>query len=257
MPGRQPHWLLIGNSRWHWALADGDSGGSGEGGPTEAGLRFVHLPPPTSAVEPPLAWAAVGAVPPEAALPAASRLQLEDVPLAGSPPWLGIDRALAGWWAARLHGGPVLVADAGTVLSLTRVDGRGCFAGGRLMAGAALQLAAMGSGTAGLPTLEGDLAAGAEAWPLATAPAMRRGVVEGLAAAVREAGRQARAQEPRCRIVLTGGDGPALLPLLRRWPELGEDALTHRPELCLEALVALRPAAPEGASQARPRSSRI
>lgn len=86
MPGRQPRWLLIGNSRWHWALADGDGGESGEGGPTEAGLRFVHLPPPTSAVEPPLAWAAVGAVPPEAALPAASRLQLEDVPLAGSPP---------------------------------------------------------------------------------------------------------------------------------------------------------------------------
>jgi type III pantothenate kinase len=68
--------------------------------------------------------------------------------------------------------------------------------------------------------------------------------VEGLAAAVREAGRQARALEPGCRIVLTGGDGPALLPLLRRWPELGEDALTHHPELCLEALVALRPAAP-------------
>jgi type III pantothenate kinase len=260
VPGRQPRWLLIGNSRWHWALADGDgreSGGSGEGGLTGAGLRFVHLPPPTSAVEPPLAWAAVGPVPPEAALPAATRLDLDAVPLAGSPPWLGIDRALAGWWAARLRGGPVLVADAGTVLSLTRVDGRGRFAGGRLMAGAALQLAAMGSGTAGLPTLEGDLAAGAEAWPQATAAAMRRGVLEGLAAAVREAGRQARAQEPRCRIVLTGGDGPALLPLLRRWPELGEDALTHRPELCLEALVALRPAAPEGASQARPRSSRI
>jgi type III pantothenate kinase len=260
VPGRQPRWLLIGNSRWHWALADGDgreSGGSGEGGPTVECLRFVHLPPPASAVEPPLAWAAVGPVPPEAALSAASRLQLDDVPLAGSPPWLGIDRALAGWWAARLCGGPVLVADAGTVLSLTRVDEQGRFAGGRLMAGAALQLAAMGSGTAGLPGLVGDLAAGAEEWPQATAAAMRRGVVEGLAAAVREAGRQARAQEPHCRIVLTGGDGPALLPLLRRWPELGENALTHHPELCLEALVALRPAAPEGLAQARPRSSRI
>ncbi len=254
MPGRQPRWLLIGNSRWHWALADGDGGGSGS---SEVGLQFVHLPPPDSAVEPPLAWAAVGAVPPEAALPAATRLELDAVPLAGSPPWLGIDRALAGWWAARLSGGPVLVADAGTVLSLTRVDGQGRFAGGRLMAGAALQLAAMGSGTAGLPTLEGNLAAGAEAWPLATAAAMRRGVTEGLAAAVREAGRQAREHEPRCRIVLTGGDGPTLLPLLRRWPELGEHGLVHHPELCLEALVALRPVAPEGPDQARPRSSRI
>lgn len=254
MPGRRPRWLLIGNTRWHWALAGGSGGSSRTPG---AQLRFVHLPPSASAVEPPLAWAAVGAVPPEAALPAASRLQLEDVPLAGSPPWLGIDRALAGWWAARLSGGPVLVADAGTVLSLTRVDGRGRFAGGRLMAGAAMQLAAMGSGTAGLPTLEGSLEAGAEEWPLATAAAMRRGVMEGLAAAVREAGRQAREQEPSCRILLTGGDGPSLLPLLRRWPELGEDGLTHHPELCLEALVALRPAAPESPAQDSPRSSRI
>ncbi len=242
MPGRRPRWLLIGNTRWHWAVAGGDDReGRGSSG---ADLRFLHLPPPASAVDPPLAWAAVGAVIPEASLPASLRLQLEDVPLAGSPPWLGIDRALAGWWAARLSGGPVLVADAGTVLSLTRVDGRGRFAGGRLMAGAALQLAAMGSGTAALPSLEGDLTAGPEDWPLATAAAMRRGVVEGLAAAVREAGLQARAQEPRCRIMLTGGDGPALLPLLRRWPELRGDALTHHPELCLEALVALRPAAP-------------
>ncbi|MBD2550588.1 type III pantothenate kinase [Microcystis elabens FACHB-917] len=251
MPGRPPRWLLIGNSRWHWAQADGGRGAA------RGGLRFVHRPPPESAVNPPLAWAAVGPVPPEAGLDAASRLVLDDVPLPGSPPWLGIDRALAGWWAARRLGGPVLVADAGTVLSLTRVDGRGRFAGGRLMAGAALQLRAMGAATVSLPCLEGDLPVGGKDWPLATAAAMRRGVLEGLAAAVREAGRQARTQEPGCRIVLTGGDGARLLPLLQRWPEQGEDALVHHPELCLEALVALRPAPPEEVAQARPRSSRI
>ncbi|MDM7954312.1 MAG: type III pantothenate kinase [Cyanobium sp. CZS 25K] len=254
MPGRQLRWLLIGNSRWHWALADA------AGGPGEAGLHFLHQPPSASPVEPPLAWAAVGPVPPQAALPAAARLGLDAVPLDGAPPWLGIDRALAGWWAARLTGGPVLVADAGTVLSFTRVDARGRFVGGRLMAGAALQLAAMGSGTQGLPSLAGGLAAGAggEAWPLATDAAMLTGVAEGLAAAVLEAGRQALALEAGCRIVLTGGDGPTLLPLLRRWPELAqEDALLYRPDLCLEALVALRPCPPVGAPQARPRSSRI
>lgn len=153
----------------------------------------------------------------------------------------------------------MLVADAGTVLSLTRVDGRGRFAGGRLMAGAALQLGAMASGTQDLPALAGGLASAAsgELWPRDTAAAMTQGVVEGLAAAVLEAGRQARGLEPGCRIVLTGGDGPALLPLLRRSPQLGEDVLLHRPDLCLEALVALRPCPPDGAAQARPRSSRI
>jgi type III pantothenate kinase len=83
------------------------------------------------------------------------------------------------------------------------------------------------------------------AWPRDTAAAMRTGVVEGLAAAVREAGRQARKREPGCRIVLTGGDGPALLSRLRPSAEPAGDAeagLLHRPGLCLEALVALRPA---------------
>ncbi|MCT0208363.1 type III pantothenate kinase [Synechococcus sp. CS-1332] len=254
MPARQLRWLLIGNSRWHWAL-DGADGGGGD-----APLRFLHLPPPTAVGDPPLAWAAVGPVPPQAGLPAATRLELKNVPLAEVPPWLGIDRALAGWWAARLTGGPVLVADAGTVLSLTRVDGRGRFAGGRLMAGAALQLGAMASGTQGLPSLEEGLSAGGggDAWPKATDAAMRRGVAEGLAAAVLEAGRQARALEPGCRIVLTGGDGPTLMPLLQHASELGEGVLMHCPDLCLEALVALRPRPPVGGvAQASPRSSRI
>jgi type III pantothenate kinase len=200
----------------------------------------------------------VGPVPDHAGLERTTRVHLSDVPLAGAPPWLGIDRALAGWWAGRRAAGPVLVADAGTVLSFTLVDGGGRFAGGRLMAGAALQLAAMGSGTAGLPALEGGLAApeGGDPWPLATAAAMQRGVAEGLAAAVLEAARQARVLEAGCRIVLTGGDGPALLPLLRRSPDLGE-GLLHWPELCLEALVALRPLPSADLAQFRPRSSRI
>jgi len=253
----QLRWLLIGNSRWHWALAQ-----NGESGADQP-QQFLHLPPPTSpltaAVDLPLVWAAVGPVPPCAGLPAETRLALDDVPLAEAPPWLGIDRALAGWWAAQLAGGPVLVADAGTVLSLTRVDGCGRFAGGRLMAGAALQLRAMGAGTQALPSLEGGLASagGGEPWPRATDAAMRLGVAEGLAAAVLEAGRQARALDDKCRIVLTGGDGPTLWPLLRRPSGLGEEGLQHRPELCLEALMALRPAPPIGVAQARPRSSRI
>jgi type III pantothenate kinase len=245
VPERQLRWLLIGNSRWHWAEAeaDADPEAAVPGSSGAFSLRFLHGPPAAEPVPPPLAWAAVGPVPSLAGLPPSTRLQLAEVPLAGAPPWLGIDRALAGWGAAREVGGPVLVADAGTVLSLTRVDGRGRFAGGRLMAGAGLQLTAMGAATEGLPPLGESLSASGtgEPWPLATAPAMHRGVSEGLAAAVLEAARQVRALEPDCRVVLTGGDGPALLPLLRRSPDLAGDVLLDRPDLCLQALVALRP----------------
>ena len=122
--------LLVGNSRWHWAER------------SPSGLRCwdTASPEPPWSVPPLRAWAAVGSVSAALALPEERRLPLAQVPLAGAPAWLGIDRALAGWWAWRQQQGPVLVADAGTSLSLTLVDAQGMFAGGRLSAGLALQL---------------------------------------------------------------------------------------------------------------------
>lgn len=229
-------WLLIGNSRWHWAERRADGG-----------LLVEHQPPPLRAEgPPPWAWAAVGPVPPGPGLPPAHRLDLGGVPLRGAPPWLGIDRALAGWWAWRQLASGVLVADCGTVLSLTRVDGEGRFAGGRLQAGVALQLRAMAACTAALPSPpesgEGAVPLlGSDPWPAATPAAMAVGVEWGLAAAVADAAREAGAG---VRLVLTGGDAERLAALLAG--RLGHDAHPQAapllwPELCLEALAALRP----------------
>jgi type III pantothenate kinase len=244
-------WLLIGNSRWHWAWprADGANLGLRHAAPASGplGEAVSHL----------IAWAAVGAVPAAAGLAPESRLPLAAVPLVGAPSGLGIDRALAGWQAWRQGSGPVLVADAGTVLSLTRVDRDGAFAGGRLLAGAALQWRAMAAGTAALPPLE-PLAAesvpeSVAAWPAATTAAMRSGVLLGLVAAVAEGLEAALAVDPDCRLVLTGGDGPALRePLQARLATVGlAGRLEHRPALAMEGLAALAPA------QASPRSARI
>lgn len=172
-------------------------------------------------------------MPTDLVLPPEARLQLAEVPLQAAPPWLGIDRALAGWWGWRLVAGPVLVADAGTVLSFTRVDREGRFAGGRLLAGAALQLRAMAGGTAHLPALAEDAVpadSAAAAWPHDTAGAMHSGVLRGLAAAIAAAMQETRREEPDCRLLLTGGDGAALAALLE--PGL---AVEQRPHLCLEA----------------------
>ena len=238
--------LLIGNSRWHWAaLGDG-------------ALASWHQPPPLAPhLEqgwPELAaWAAVGTVPQGLGLPPERQLRIERVPLRRAPAWLGIDRALAGWWAWRCQrGGGVLVADAGTALSLTRVDAEGCFAGGRISAGLGLQLRALGSGTALLPHLE----AGAQLnplppWPEATAEAMASGCLRACGAAIAGAwaelvqegsGRQGSSPElQRWQLWLTGGDAEALAPELERlgipfrWaPDLGLEALAElaglRPE---------------------------
>jgi type III pantothenate kinase len=181
-------------------------------------------------------------------LPADRRLAIDAVPLAGAPPWLGIDRALAGWQAWCEVAGPVLVVDAGTVLSFTRVDGRGRFRGGRLQAGVALQLQAMATGTAGLPRLPdpgspwpGEEGLDANPWPSATITAMQVGVRLGVVAAIVQATREATREEANLHMVITGGDASLLCPLLRG--ELASASLpwSHRPALCLEALARLRP----------------
>jgi len=244
-----PRWLLIGNSRWHWACPDLQDSGR---------LRVEHTQPAELGADASaalVAWAAVGPVP-AGLLPAERRLGLEAVPLDDCPPWLGIDRALAGWQAWRRLGTAVLVADAGTVLSLTRVEEAGGFGGGRLLAGAGLQLRAMGEGTAALPADRrawGDGPSSPEAWPRATAEAMEVGVLRGLAAAIEAAHGEACRLVPGCRLVLTGGDGPALLPLLHR-PAATAVPIEHWPDLALEALAQL---CPPPQAQARARSARI
>ena len=253
------HWLLIGNSRWHWACQCLD------------GWRSWHAPPGFGLEGAPMAglrnagvrlagWAAVGPIPDQVDLDRGARLGLADIPLQAMPPWLGVDRALVGWRAWQLSDSPVLVADAGTALSLTRVDGVGRFVGGRLMAGAALQLRALAEGTAQLPKLgvSAGLADGMPSalatghwpmatglWPIQTEAAMGSGVLWGMAGAIALAAQQVWAEQPDCQIWLTGGDGAQLEPLLvgclgsRLGLEGGR--LQRAPDLALEALAALRP----------------
>lgn len=224
--------LLVGNSRWHWAEhADGV-------------WRCWHTPPPEPDAMPPWgelrAWAAVGSLPAGSQPPQERAMGLEQVPLRGVPPWLGVDRALVGWGAWRLEACAALVADAGTALSLTWVDGEGCFRGGRISAGVALQRRSLGAATALLAPPQGlgaEAAAGADPWPVATEQALQEGCRRATAGAIALAWRELGQRHPdaRRRLWLTGGDGEALAPLLREQGLVVELA----PDLALEALAAL------------------
>ena len=115
--------LLVGNSRWHWAQRQPN------------GLHVWHEAGPPVGSGPEQwreleAWACVGRLSAALALPEERRIELAQVPLQQLPPWLGVDRALVGWRAWRRQAQAVLVADAGTCLSLTCVDGQGRFRGG-------------------------------------------------------------------------------------------------------------------------------
>ncbi len=226
-PGKavQPLWLLIGNSRWHWARGAPGQLSCWSEAPASA-ERLAQL----TADRQLRGWAAVGPVPLQAWLRADLRLTLDQVPLTQLPPWLGMDRALVGWRAWRLSQAPVLVADAGTALSFTRVDADGAFAGGRIQAGRALQLRALASGTAQLPLLEPLMPSPGEplaAWPRPTDAAIEQGVRQGLVASVSFAWQEVRASQPECRLWITGGDGAWLAEALRQSasPNLALDAL--------------------------------
>ena len=73
-----------------------------------------------------------------------------------------------------------------------------------------------------------------------------------LAAALAVAFRQARADLPGCRLVLTGGDAPWLLPHVQELLSVEQDAVVLEADLALRGLVALRP---EPGIQVSPRSS--
>ena len=219
--------LLIGNSRWHWAERQGQR------------LRCWHEAPPQDPEALPadqlLAWAAVGALPERLNLPQQRRIRLADVPLQGMPGWLGIDRALVGWRAWRRQGGAVLVADAGTALSLTRVSAEGRFAGGRISAGVALQLSALGRATALLPSLQAPAAAIRDPWPQATEAAMVEGCIRATAAVVIQAWHDLP-EAGRGGLWLTGGDAPLLLPVLQQQRHLRAELAA---DLALEAMACL------------------
>ena len=225
--------LLIGNSRWHWAQRHGQ------------GVRVDHGDPDPDRIgtNPPI-WAAVGPVPEQLRAHQDLRIGLEDVPLLQAPPWLGVDRALGAWMAWRRSqeqqldcSRGLLLVDAGTVLSLTRVTADGCFGGGQLIPGYRLQLRAMAEGTAGLPSTpqlpDSEITQEVfpqEVFPQQTVAAMQRGVLQAMLATIAVA-----QQNSKGLLWICGGDA-ALLQ--RHWSGATE-LLQLEGDLQLQALLDL------------------
>ncbi len=217
--------LLIGNSRWHWAIKE------------DKAWNFYHTPPASqkfSSLEIPLtAWAAVGVIPKHPSLKPSKRLQSKDIPIKNMPNWIGIDRALASWGALKkikstgINSSGLLIADAGTVLSLNRLTANHEFAGGQLIPGLQLQLTAMATGAQNLnnPGLSSSTPA---QFPFETAEAMQRGSIQALVGTLMEAINKTNAP-----LWLCGGDAPTLIQELRE----RNVAVLHHPNLVLEGMV--------------------
>ncbi len=252
--------LAIGNSRLHWAWFRNN-----------CLQQTFHTPHPNSSVLPqdwaawqrlcpflqqehlyPELWMA-SVVPAQTQLwqhyPDAVILERSHIPLPGTYPTLGLDRALAFWSAGMLYGWPVLVIDGGTALTLTGADAEGRFVGGAILPGLGLQLRSLQQNTAALPLVELPIQL-PDLWATDTQTAMQSGVVYGAIAALTHRLEQWRSIYPESHLAITGGDTAALsdylkADYLKQWHEQRNPntALHHPisdPHLIFKGISALR-----------------
>jgi type III pantothenate kinase len=224
--------LIIGNSRLHWALFEGEALRYSWHTPHLNLAQAARLPPaellaaawqdcvPQPVAARPAAglplWAA-SVVPaqllPWRDYPALQVLEAAQIPLGNQYPGLGIDRALALVGAGCRYGWPVLVVDSGTALTLT-AGANQRFWGGAILPGTALQLRALAQGTAALPTIELPVQGLPPRWADSTAGAIASGILYPQLAGLADYLTDWRRQFDDAPVVFTGGDGQRLLAAL-------------------------------------------
>ena len=129
------NFLLVGNSRLHWAEKLHDK------------YRFFHTQRnndiPQNINFNKLIWASVGKLP-DFFLNKENEIVTQDIKLKNLPDYFGVDRALGCFEALKIIDNPsqkdILIADLGTTLSLTKLTFKGSIIGGQIIPGFLTQL---------------------------------------------------------------------------------------------------------------------
>jgi type III pantothenate kinase len=153
------------------------------------------------------------------AYPDVHLITLDQVPLQGVYPTLGIDRALALWGAGETWSYPILVIDAGTALTFTGADANRHLVGGAILPGLGLQLQSLAQKTANLPRVEAQNSLPTR-WALNTPESIYSGVIYTIIAGMRDFIENWLQKFPESCVCLTGGDGKRLLVYLRSHPQI-------------------------------------
>lgn len=129
-----------------------------------------------------------------------------------NPESLGADRLCNAVAAAKLHPqGVKLTVDAGSAINMEIILGSDVFAGGLILPGLSLQRRALAAGTA-LPE-DIPLSPTGEIAGRDTAANIANGIIYGAIGAIEGiAGRVSHEYDAPVSILLTGGDGPTLMP---------------------------------------------
>ena len=218
-------YLMIGNTRWHWASK------------VKEQWEFFHTCPNPIEFQnknySELSWASVGPIPKNIQLSPSNKIKLDDVPLSNLPSNLGIDRALASWSAFKKQSSfkskeqDLIVIDAGTILSITKITKKGEFAGGQLISGFRLQLSSMANGALNLenPIIK---TIPPETFQYETNNAMIRGSINALVGLI-----LTLFEETKLPIWMCGGDAPIILNELKNT----NININHSPNLVLEGMI--------------------
>ena len=171
-------YLLIGNTRLHWAFNKNNS------------YEFSHtlnnelLPKNIDPKK--LIWASVGKYPTDNLLKK-NQVTLKDINLQNLPNFIGIDRALVSFAALRMIKNKLnknlVIVDLGTTVSITKIDNQGNILGGQLFPGFTTQLKSMEQNTKNLVS-PNKLFIPNNKFEISTMNAMLRGVYNSIIGAI-------------------------------------------------------------------------
>ena len=171
-------YLLIGNTRLHWAVNKNSS--------YKFSNTLVNDSLPKNIDFKKLIWASVGKYPTNNLLKK-FQVTIKDINLKNMPHFIGIDRALACFAALRMFKSKLsknlLIVDLGTTVSITKIDNQGNILGGQLFPGFTTQLKSMEQNTKNL-VFPKKLFIPNNKFEITTMSAMLRGVYHSIIGAI-------------------------------------------------------------------------
>ena len=216
------NFLLVGNSRLHWANYSQNQS------------KFFHTKKEQKVPENidlnKLIWASVGKLP-HFSLNEEYEIKTKDIQLSNLPDYFGIDRAFACLAAINTIENPLkknlLIADFGTILSITKLNSNGSILGGQLIPGFLTQLKSMEQCTKNLKVPK-KFEVPSKDFLINTEEAILKGVIQSLTGVVDSS------FNPIKDILITcGGDSKFLTKFL----ETEKKNIINAPNLVMEGMI--------------------
>ncbi|MCQ9202781.1 MAG: type III pantothenate kinase [Prochlorococcus marinus XMU1425] len=216
------NFLLIGNSRLHWAKYSKNQS------------KFFHTKKEEKVPEnidlDQLIWASVGKLP-NFLLKKENEIKTKDINLSNLPDYFGIDRALACLAAQKIIENPLkkdlLIADFGTILSITKLNSNGSIIGGQLTPGFLTQLKSMEQNTKNL-TVPKKYDIPIKDFLINTEEAILKGVINSLTGVI-----HSLFNSEKDILVICGGDSELLTKSLKTQKE----NIINAPDLVMEGMI--------------------